>query len=260
MTDFITDDAPVAARRATAFEPTRRTWLAIASVPAMWLFYWGESVVRDWSVPLSLVLFLGGACLLVATLLPLLANRADGSNLSGLGITRHRWRWALLIAVVSMGSLPALLDRASGAGVDPATHLLYNLTVLWEPLFLFGWLQLSFERAFGYLCAPVLTALAFGVYHLGSVPVGTALGFAAVGLVLGAVFALTNNLLSMWPLTWAISSGIGSIDAGLSFGRGEVVAGMTVLAAQLVMFAVVASSGRKTRARRAAPGASSADR
>ena len=247
MTDLITDDAPVAARRAMAFEPTRRTWLAIASVPAMWLFYWGESAVREWSVAWSLVLFLGGACLLVATLLPLMANRADGRNLSGLGITRHRWRWALLIAVISLGSVPALLDTAAGAGVDPGTHLLYNLTVLWEPLFLFGWLQLSFERAFGYVCAPVMTAIAFGGYHLGSVPVGTALGFAAVGLVMGAVFAITNNLLSMWPLTWAVSSGIGSIDAGLSFGRDEVVAGVAVLTVQLAMFVVVARAGRRTR-------------
>ncbi|WP_162799252.1 CPBP family intramembrane glutamic endopeptidase [Nocardioides sp. 616] len=239
MTSSMTYEAPLAERRALALEPTRRTWLAIGSVPAMWLCYWGESAVREWSVSLSLVLFLGGGCLLVATVLPLMVNRAEGRGLSGLGITRYRWRWALLIALVSMGSLPALLDRAAGANVDPTMHLLYNLTVLWEPLFLFGWLQLTFERAFGYLCAPVLTAVAFGAYHLGSAPLGTALGFAAAGLVLGALFAVTNNLLSMWPLTWAISSGIGSIDAGLSFGRDSVVAGFIVLTVQVVLLAVI---------------------
>jgi hypothetical protein len=245
MPNAITREPPIARRRASALEPTRLTWLAIGSVPVMWLCYWGESTLREWSVAWSLVLFLGGGCLLVATVLPLMANRAEGRDLSGLGITCHRWRWALLIALVSMGSLPALLDRATAAGVDPTVHLLYNLTVLWEPLFLFGWLQITFERAFGYLCAPVLTAIAFGAYHLGSVPLGTAAGFAAVGLVLAAIFALTNNLLSMWPWTWAISSGIGSIDAGLSFGRDAVVAGVVVLAVQVVLFVVFASMGRK---------------
>lgn len=241
MASTTTYAAAIERRRPTAFAPTRETWLAFGSVPAMWLCYWGESALRPWSVPLSLVLFLGGGCLLVATVLPLMVNRAEGRGLSGLGITRHRWRWALLLAVVSLGSTPALLDRADAAGQDPALHVLYNLTVLWEPLFLFGWLQLSFERAFGFLAAPVLTAMAFGAYHLGSVPVGTAAGFAVVGLVLGVLFAVTNNLLSMWPLTWAVSSGIGSIDAGLSFGWGAVAAGAAVLLVQVALLLGCAS-------------------
>ena len=244
MTSTATYEAPIARRRATALEPTRRTWLAFGSVPAMWLCYWGEPVLREWSVLLSLLLFLGGGCLLVATVLPLTVTRAEGRNLSGLGITRHRWRWALLVALVSVGSMPALLARADADGLDPSIHLLYNLTALWEPLFLFGWLQLSFEEAFGFLTAPVLTAIAFGIYHLGSVPVGTAAGFAAFGLVLGALFALTNNLLSMWPLTWSISSGIGSIDAGLGFGWDAVAVGVVVLLVQLVLFVAFASAGR----------------
>lgn len=245
MTRPTTHQAPIERRRATALEPTRRTWLAFGSVPAMWLCYWGESALREWSVSLSLALFLGGGCLLLATVLPLAATRAEGRDLSGLGITRHRWRWALLIALLSVGSVPALLERADAAGLDPSIHVLYNLTVLWEPLFLFGWLQLSFERAFGFLIAPALTAIAFGAYHLGSVPGGTAAGFAAFGLVLGALFALTNNLLSMWPLTWAISSGIGSIDAGLRFSWDAVAAGLVVLLTQMVLFMVFALTGRR---------------
>ncbi|MCD4524843.1 type II CAAX prenyl endopeptidase Rce1 family protein [Nocardioides sp. cx-173] len=240
MTGATTYEAPIAVRRAVAWEPTGRTWLAFASVPLMWACYWGESELGDRA--LSLVVFLVGGCLLVATVLPLLATRAEGRGLAGLGITGHRWRWALLVALVSLGSLPALLQRADTAGLDPSVHLLYNLTVLWEPLFLFGWLQLSFERAFGFAAAPVLTAVAFGAYHLGSVPVGTAAGFAAFGLALGVLFALTNNLLSMWPLTWAISSGIGSIDAGLTFGWGAVAAGVLVLLVQLVLLAVFAAA------------------
>ncbi|MCD4536079.1 hypothetical protein LRP67_18475 [Nocardioides sp. cx-169] len=108
-----------------------------------------------------------------------------------------------------------------------------------------GWLQLSFEQASGVVTAPLLTAVAFGAYRLGSVHVGTAAGFAAFGLALGALFALTNNLLSMWPLTWAISSGIGSIDAGLSLGWGAVAAGGLVLAVQWALLAALAGASSR---------------
>ena len=61
------------------------------------------------------------------------------------------------------------MDVAKDFGdVDLLPHLIFNGLVLWEVLFVYGWLQLRFEKAFGYILAPILSALCFCFYHVGS--------------------------------------------------------------------------------------------
>ncbi|GAB3708811.1 CPBP family intramembrane glutamic endopeptidase [Mariniluteicoccus flavus] len=215
------------------WRPTRLTGLAFLTIGLMWVAYAGSTRIPDptasWGV------FAGLGCLVTATVIPALAVRRHG-GLAALGIGRHRWRLALGVAVVlAVGSLPQAIKLAAAAGAPLTTQLVFNALVFWEPLFVFGWLQLRFREAFGHLPAVLLTGLAFGVYHLGAVPVETALGFAAFGLVFAIVFTLVPNLLVLWPITWAVASTIGTLQAGSRFGWTEVVLSAVVVAVQVAI-------------------------
>lgn len=151
-----------------------------------------------------------------------------------------RWWLALILTLfLGLGSLPAYLEAANQADVDPVQHLAYNMVILWEPLFVYGWLQLRFSKAFGWLPGIFLAALGFAIYHIGSVPMGTVAVFAVTGLIFCAVMALTRNLWTLFPLTAGVSSGIGTLQAGLSFDWTAFTTGLVVLVIQAVILIVV---------------------
>lgn len=118
-------------------------------------------------------------------------------------------------------------------------HLLANLLVFWEPFFVFGWLFLRWERAFGWLPAILLTGIGFTLQHVGSVPFEAALGFGAFAVVFGIVFAFVRNLAILWPLFYPIASGIGTLQAGFVMGWSDVVSGAVLLVVQVFVVAVV---------------------
>ena len=111
--------------------------------------------------------------------------------------------------------------------------------VLWEPLFVFGWLYLRWERAFGWLPAIVLVGAGFALQHVGSVPLPAALGFGAFALAFAVVFALVRNLVILWPLFYPVASGIGTLQAGVTMGWGAVVAGAVLLVVQLAIITLI---------------------
>lgn len=125
--------------------------------------------------------------------------------------------------------------------MDLAPHLLVNALALWEPFFVFGWLQLRFERAFGVLPGAVLAALSFGVYHLGTFPLSAVLALVGFGLLYAALFrALGATLLALWPLAWAVGSGIGTLQGGFAFGWASVPGAVVLLLAQAGVIMVFA--------------------
>jgi hypothetical protein len=97
---------------------------------------------------------------------------------------------------------------------------LFCALCLWEPFFIYCWLQLRFERAFGVIPGIILAGVCMGLYHVGTYPL---LGMPGVvqlmlhGIFFGAIFRSTKNLLVLWPLTWAISASIGTISGGFIF-------------------------------------------
>lgn len=238
MTDAATKVEPRSVG-VVGFRPTHTTWGALASVPAMWAVYFANSQWTDSHPIWALVMYFVVGNIVLATLIPALAVRRAG-GLARLGFTRHRLWWAAGVSLVlSAGSLPQAVNLASDAGVDLGPHLAYNGLILWEPLFVYGWLQLRCRESFGWLPAPLLAAVAFGLYHVGSVPISTALGFAGIGLVFGIVFALIPNMLVLFPLTWAVSSTIGTLQSGLAFGWDVVAMGAVVLAIQVAGLIIV---------------------
>ena len=89
--------------------------------------------------------------------------------LSWLGITRNRWIPSLVVGIILAALfLPRLVALYPGPGLLP--HLIVNGCMFWEPFFVFGWLPLSFDRAFGIIPGILFSSLAFGAYHIGTYP------------------------------------------------------------------------------------------
>ena len=152
-----------------------------------------------------------------------------------------------LSVFLSVLMMPELQRAISDFNGQITPHIIFNGISLWEPLFVYGWLQLRFERAFGYIVAPVLAGAAFAIYHIGSFPNEGLVHLFVFGLVYGVLFSITKNLLLLVPLTWAIGSSIGTIDGGFSFGWDTVGIYLAVLVVQLLLLRLINSHSKNLR-------------
>ena len=128
--------------------------------------------------------------------------------------------------------------------VDLLPHLIFNGLVLWEVLFVYGWLQLRFEKAFGYILAPILSALCFCFYHVGSFDPAEILTLFFSGLIFGVVFGFTKNIFSLIPIAWSVTSGMGTMMGGFIGGWDHVLTYAVVVAVQIFILWKVNSSSR----------------
>ena len=235
-------------RRLLAWDPGTDTLIALGTLLGFWACYWAGTTLHP--------AFLYTGILVLGTAVPawsVLRRRREG--LPGLGLTRHRLRLALILsAVLGAGSVYKVVALAHEQDVALLPHLLGNLVVLWEPLFVFGWLYLRWERAFGVLPAIVLVGAGFALQHVGSVPLGAAIFFGMFALVFAVLFALVRNLLVLRPLFYPVASGIGTLQAGFQMGWDDVLIGAAAMLAQvLILVAVARSLSRAGQA--GAPGA-----
>jgi hypothetical protein len=152
--------------------------------------------------------------------------------LSKLGITTRRWLPSLIISV-ALAVFFTLGLRQRVDGIEWLPHVLFNAVILWEPFFVFGWLQLRYDRAFGILPGVLLTGLSFAAYHVGTYPPAELAILLVTGLVFAAIFRLTSNLLVVWPLVWAVSSSLGTLMGGMQFTWNQVVIWSVILLIQL---------------------------
>ncbi len=200
---------------------------------AFWgVYYLGTRPGVEW--------VLTAGILLVATALP--AWVVFGQLRAGwaeLGITKHRLVLSVAIsAVLGVGSIFGLVQQAQ-PGTDLVAHLVANVLVFWEPLFVFGFLFLRWEKAFGYVAAPVLCGVGFFLQHIGAVSLPVAASFGAFGLFFGVIFAVTRNLAILWPLFYGVASAIGTAQSGYAFGWDSVWYGLALLIGQVVVLAGV---------------------
>ncbi|MGO1538956.1 MAG: hypothetical protein ACTHZ9_01080 [Leucobacter sp.] len=220
-------------RRIIAWDPGVDTLIALGTLLTFWGCYWAGANVNGW--------FLLSGVVVVGTLVPALTvlwKRRE--NMEGLGIRRKFLVLSLVISVVlGAGSAYQLFGLAAGQGVPVLPHLLANLMVFWEPFFLFGWLFLRWERAFGWLPAILLTGVGFVLQHIGSVPFAAALGFGAFAVAFGIVFVFVRNLAILWPLFYPIASGIGTLQAGFVMDWSDVISGAVLLVVQIAVLALV---------------------
>ena len=160
-----------------------------------------------------------------------------------LGITKKHWMLSLVVGVaIFLFFLMGLWKQYSGKDIDLYAMLAFNLVGLWEPFFVYGWLQLRFDRAFGIIPGILLTGLCIGVYHIGSFPPEAVLSFVILGCIFAALFRLTSNLLILWPLVWGASSSFSLLAAGKSIGWSDVGFMAVIL---LIQLAFIALTGKR---------------
>ena len=152
--------------------------------------------------------------------------------LSELGITTRRWLPSLLIGVV-LAAFSSVRLRQMAIGVNWLPHVLFNAVILWEPFFVFSWLQLRFDRAFGIVPGVILAGLSFAAYHIGTYPPGMLIVLLITGLIYAAIFRLTSNLLIVWPFVWSVASSIGTLMGGMQFTWNQVAIWSVILLIQL---------------------------
>lgn len=154
-----------------------------------------------------------------------------------LGFTGRNFGLSILLSgAFAAASFPGLLDAAAEhpeARLGP--QILFNALLLWEPLFVFGWLQLRFARAFGLIPSIPLAAGALALYHVGTFPMPFVLMLLGVGIAYATLFAFTRNLFAVWPLTWGIGSAIGTIQGGIYFDWMTVGTQAVILALQFAI-------------------------
>jgi len=152
--------------------------------------------------------------------------------LSELGITTRRWLLSLLIGV-ALAAFSSFRLQQLAMGTDWMPHVLFNAVILWEPFFVFGWLQLRFDRAFGIVPGVLLASLSFAAYHIGTYPPPMLVVLVIIGLIYGSIFRLTSNLLILWPFVWAVASSIGTLMGGMQFTWNQVAVWSVILLIQL---------------------------
>lgn len=214
------------------FDPGWDTAVALGTLLVFWpIFYIGWNVETSSAFVFSTVV----GTIFVAVFLPVyyvLVLRAE--PLSNLGFTTEGWQRAVGVSVLFvLVTLPAFQFEGYTerfAIPELTIHVVTNGLLLWEPVFVHGWLQIRYEKAFGTVPGILLAGGSFGLYHIGTYPVEGVLALVAFGCVYAVMFRIARwNLLAIWPLTWAVGSGLGTLDGGILFDRIDAVSFLAVL-------------------------------
>jgi hypothetical protein len=230
------------------WDPGTDTILAVLSGIAMWAIYFANSHISGGNSLARFIIFVLAGTLFLDVLLPAwYVLRIRREPLCELGITRDRWWLALATSLVlCLMLLPGLFQAVKQhPAVNLLPYLIYGGIILWEPFFVFSWLQLRFERAFGIVPGILLAAIGIAVYHIGSVPPQLVLAMIVFGVIDSAAFRISRNLLSMFPFTWALASGIGTLQAGMTFGWDSVALYAAIFVIQAVAIALMARPARR---------------
>jgi hypothetical protein len=219
-----------------AWKPTVDTAVAALSVIVWTVTYYLQALLQDepWHTLFGLA---ATVAIVVGPIWWLCWHR--GRPLADLGITTRRWRESLIISIAIGGIfLWIVLAHYGGLGLAAlGPHLVANAFVFWEPFFVFGWLGLQFGRAFGLVPGVILAGVSQGLYHLGTYPISMVVTFALFGILFCAIFRLTDNLLSLWPLAWASVCAMGTLVGGNLFSWSDVAAYGAAVVLQLFVIA-----------------------
>ncbi len=120
-------------------------------------------------------------------------------------------------------------------------QIIFNGLSLWEVFFVYAWLLLCFDRAFGAIFAVILTVLCFLAYHIGSYPWQGMIPLAISAFILGIFFRVTKNILLLWPFVWAVSASIGTMQAGLVFSLDDILMHAVILIVQIIFIVFCAN-------------------
>ena len=136
-------------------------------------------------------------------------EKKGAGTLPELGFTKRKWILSLIINVALAAGLLAVflkdevpVNVISLKNLYGATYIL--VAGIFEMLFIYGFLRMSFEKAFGIIPAILLTSVFYSLHHAGFQP--EFLRLFLVGLMYCAVFYITKNMLIIFPFFWGVGA------------------------------------------------------
>ena len=126
-----------------------------------------------------------------------------------LGMTKEKLRSSLVWNVVLGGALLAMfLSEGVPQGFFKVENLYAATYILvagiFEMLFIYGFLRMAFQKAFGVIPAILLTAAFYSFHHAGFQPEFLHLFF--VGIMYVSVFYITKSLWVIFPFFWGVGA------------------------------------------------------
>lgn len=126
-----------------------------------------------------------------------------------LGFTKRKWILSLVINVVlAAGLLAVFLKDEVPENVMTLKNLFGASYILvagvFEMTFIYGFLRMSFEKAFGIIPSILLTSVFYSLHHAGFQP--EFMHLFLVGLIYCTVFYFTKNMLVIFPFFWGVGA------------------------------------------------------
>ena len=194
-------------KRLFLWSPSTDTGMAsFSEVLMVILAYLGLSLFgKTWLEPLIFAVIGSFGVCVILPLYWMVVVRKKG--LDSLGITGRHWLVSLLVGVFLAGFSLWGYYRSFGISMAVIPALILGVYALWEVIFVYGWLQLRFEEAFGLIPAVILAGLCFSLYHLGYgwYDFPGLLHLFMAGLFMAIVFRFTRNILILWPFLWPVA-------------------------------------------------------
>lgn len=214
------------------FQPTKHTGFALGTLLLLWVFLTLGTLAEDFSFEVAnrtirteflwfvFLVMLGS--LFVGVYVPVShVTKAIGQPLNALGMRRDNVFLALGLSIfIGAWYVQPLLAQASD---ELLQHLLFNaLFGLWQVIFVHGWLQLRYERAFGAIPAILLTAASYMLLQVNIAEPTALVPLLIVGLGQAFAFSIMRSIFVVWPIPWAVSYSIVTLQDGLAFGWGRI--------------------------------------
>ncbi len=178
-------------------------------------------------------------------------SRKGKETLADMGFSRRKLKLSIVVDLILAAGLLAMFIKD---GIPEGTEILsagnvyaavYILTAgIFEMLFIYGFLRMSFEKSFGIIPAIILTSAFYSFHHSGFQP--EFLHLFLVGLMYCSVFYITRNMLVIFPFFW----GVGALwDVIISSDAGDGIKNVEsfVFAMIIWLLIVVWFLYRKTR-------------
>ena len=165
----------------------------------------------------------------------------DRRPLTDLGLGLRNWRPTVVLALIFAGVQFGLTLWGYNlpAPVDWVPLLVMALTVgVFESVFFRGFVQNRLEEQLGRRTGVAGAAVLYGLYHVGyGMGVGEMAFLTGLGVVYAVAFALTRNLLVLWPLLTPLGSFYANLEAGdIQLPWASIAGFGDVLAVMLVVF------------------------
>lgn len=174
---------------------------------------------------------------------------ARKKGIDTLGISRRHWLVSLLAGVSLAGF--SLWGYYCSFGISMAVipALIVGVYALWEVIFVYGWLQLRFEEAFGIIPAAILAGFCFSLYHLGYglYDFSGLVALFIIGLVFAIIFRFTKNILILWPFLWPVACLRGFKMGGVSLDWGDAGFSAVLFVFILILIVVFYRIEKKTQ-------------